>query len=288
MGEKIKILLHGSALTARHRVAKPPNLIFSYYCYGRKKPHYKAKAGSGRMNAKLQSFLSNAGLSPALPRLEAAMAVFCQNSQLSGFGFLGFPHSLSGSNRPVHLSNYAAAWQDEYISNALYNDDAVVVDAQLGNLPIIWSRDNIHVRGKDASAVFERAASYDIRSVCAIPTRDKVGRLSIVAFASKDKLSSFEVFLKDNLASLHLAAAFLQANVERLTGESPDYAGHALTARELAVLKFSADGLQNRDIAAKMQITDRTVTFHIDNAMHKLDANNRAHAVARAIRFRLI
>ncbi len=240
------------------------------------------------MNTKLQAFLNAAGNAKTLPRLEAAMAAYCHNNQLSGFGFLGFPHSLSTQCAPVHMSSYAAAWQDEYLADALYHSDAVVHDAQQGRMPIIWSLDNIGARGKEATAVFERAASYDIRSVCTIPIRDKIGRLSAITFASKDKLPTFQLFIKDNLAFLHLAAAFLQANVEHLTGAGSGNVGKTLTPRELSSLKFASEGLQNRDIAEKLHITERTVTFHIDNAIHKLGTNNRPHAVGRAIRLGLI
>jgi DNA-binding CsgD family transcriptional regulator len=242
----------------------------------------------GAMNKRLQAFLNVAGNAKTLPRLEAAMAAYCYNNQLAGFAFLGFPHSLAETSAPVHLSNYAAAWQDEYLSEALYQNDAVVLDAQKSRLPIIWSLDNINVRGKDAAAVFERAANYDIRSVCTIPIRDKIGRLSAITYASKDTLSHFQIYLHENLAFLHLAAAFLQANIERLTDDCTDQLGCTLTPRELCALKYASDGLQNKDIAQKLRISERTVTFHIDNAIHKLSANNRPHAVGRAIRLGLI
>jgi DNA-binding CsgD family transcriptional regulator len=240
------------------------------------------------MNHILQAFLNAAGNSRTLPRLESAMTAYCHNSALSGFGYLGFPHSLSVDSNPIHLSNYPAAWQDEYMSDALYDTDAVVLDSKRSSLPIIWSLDNIAARGVEAKAVFERAANYNIHSVCTIPIRDKIGRLSAITFASEEKLGLFQAFLKENLAFLHLAAAFLQANVDRLTQDNPDVMQYNLTPREMSILQYISDGLTNKDAAEKLGITERTVTFHIDNAIHKLCARNRPHAVAMAIRYGLI
>ncbi len=240
------------------------------------------------MNHVLQAFLNAASNSKTLPRLEAAMAAYCHNSGLSGFGYLGFPHSLCASSNPIHLSNYPAAWQDEYLEAKLYDKDAVVLDSKNSSLPIIWSLDNIAVRGVEAKSIFERAADYDIHSVCTIPIRDRIGRLSAITFASREKLQLFQKLLNDNLAFLHLAAAFLQSNVDRLVNDNPETTQYNLTPRELSILKYISDGLANKDAAEKLGITERTVTFHIENAINKLSANNRPHAVATAIRSGLI
>jgi len=39
-------------------------------------------------------------------------------------------------------------------------------------------------------------------------------------------------------------------------------------------------GKSTKDIAAILEVSERTIKFHIDNIMKKLDAENRTHAVA--------
>lgn len=56
-----------------------------------------------------------------------------------------------------------------------------------------------------------------------------------------------------------------------------------LTERERDVLQLIASGKSSKEIARHLGISVGGVNFHILNAMKKLGAATRAHAVARAI-----
>jgi DNA-binding NarL/FixJ family response regulator len=62
----------------------------------------------------------------------------------------------------------------------------------------------------------------------------------------------------------------------------------SLTRREREVLRLLADGLRNEEIGRRLQIAGETARAHIRNAMRKLDAATRTHAVATALRHSLI
>jgi DNA-binding NarL/FixJ family response regulator len=62
----------------------------------------------------------------------------------------------------------------------------------------------------------------------------------------------------------------------------------ALTPRELEVLRLLAQGLQNKEIAAELVISERTVKFHVSSIMSKLGAGNRTEAVSLAAQQGLI
>jgi DNA-binding NarL/FixJ family response regulator len=61
-----------------------------------------------------------------------------------------------------------------------------------------------------------------------------------------------------------------------------------LTPRELEVLGLVAQGLQNKEIAARLVITERTVKFYVSSILAKLGAGNRTEAVAIAAQRGLI
>lgn len=62
----------------------------------------------------------------------------------------------------------------------------------------------------------------------------------------------------------------------------------SLTPRELEVLELLAQGLQNKEIAARLGIVERTVKFHVGSILKKLDAGNRTEAAANAAQRGLI
>jgi two-component system, NarL family, response regulator YdfI len=62
----------------------------------------------------------------------------------------------------------------------------------------------------------------------------------------------------------------------------------SLTAREVQVLELLAEGLPNKTIAARLNISDQTVKFHVSSIAGKLGAANRTDIVRRAVRRGLV
>jgi len=79
------------------------------------------------------------------------------------------------------------------------------------------------------------------------------------------------------------------AVLRRVRGEgaSPP-AAPPLTPREQAVLAHLARGLGNKQIAAALGISERTVKFHVSALFTKLGVSNRTGAVARAAQVGLV
>ena len=61
-----------------------------------------------------------------------------------------------------------------------------------------------------------------------------------------------------------------------------------LTPRELEVLRMIADGLGNKQIAARLAISEHTVKFHVGSVFAKMHASTRAEAVMIGARRGLI
>jgi DNA-binding NarL/FixJ family response regulator len=57
-----------------------------------------------------------------------------------------------------------------------------------------------------------------------------------------------------------------------------------LSMRELEVLELVARGRKNREIALLLEIEERTVRFHMENILDKLQVNNRAEAACHALK----
>lgn len=77
--------------------------------------------------------------------------------------------------------------------------------------------------------------------------------------------------------------------LKQVTGERPPSPNiDALTPREQHVLRLLAQGLQNKEIAAELTITERTVKFYVSSILGKLGAGNRTEAVTLAVQRGLV
>lgn len=76
---------------------------------------------------------------------------------------------------------------------------------------------------------------------------------------------------------LKRAAAYLVKPVKLGYGDN-------MTPREVEVLKLSARGMSNRNIALQLGISTRTVKGHLTSIFSKLEANSRSQAVAQALK----
>ena len=73
-----------------------------------------------------------------------------------------------------------------------------------------------------------------------------------------------------------------KSNVDR---RDPD----ALTDREQEVLELMVDGVTtNRKLAARLEVSENTIKFHVRNILDKLHLHNRAQVVGYALRNRLV
>jgi len=61
-----------------------------------------------------------------------------------------------------------------------------------------------------------------------------------------------------------------------------------LTARELEVLQLICDGLSNRDIAARLNVSANTVAVHRANIMNTLGVHKTAELVVYALQHGLV
>ena len=70
--------------------------------------------------------------------------------------------------------------------------------------------------------------------------------------------------------------------------EAPIEPAEPLTPREVEVLQLLAEGLSNKQIAARLAISEHTAKFHVAAILGKLGAETRTDAVVRAARAGLI
>jgi DNA-binding NarL/FixJ family response regulator len=74
----------------------------------------------------------------------------------------------------------------------------------------------------------------------------------------------------------------------RLVGQLREPSSQPLTQRELQVLELVARGATNREVAARLHVSEATVKTHLVHAFAKLGVGDRTAAVTAALERRLI
>lgn len=118
-------------------------------------------------------------------------------------------------------------------------------------------------------------------------------RIGVRAILSRESdpdnvLSAIHAVL-DGLVLLNTATA---ESLALVYGDQPlegdDEVSEGITSRETEVLRMLAEGLANKEIAARLGISEHTVKFHISSILDKLGASTRTEAVTLGIRRGLI
>ena len=110
---------------------------------------------------------------------------------------------------------------------------------------------------------------------------------------SSDQLVAALQAVASGLRVLHPTQALTPVNTNGFPsspGRSPglEELAEPLTPRESEVLQMLASGLGNKEIAAKLAISEHTVKFHVASILGKLGAASRTEAVSLGIRRGLI
>jgi LuxR family transcriptional regulator len=202
---------------------------------------------------------------------------------------LGFEHCAYGMRMPLPLSNpatfiastYPQAWQDRYAAAGYMAVDPTVAHALASLNPLLWS-DPLFAA---APALWEEARGHQLRIGWAQSSRSAGGCAGMLTLArSHDPITGSEL-ARGERDMIWLAHAAHEA-MGRLQGRKRPRA--QLSAREAEVLRWMADGKTSVEAADILGLSERTVNFHVANAILKLGAANKTAAVVKAALLGLI
>lgn len=176
-------------------------------------------------------------------------------------------------------------WWEEWRERAPNQNPAVYFQSRLGMAPITASEmlRLLAPVGTDRWG-FELAMKYGMRDEFICP----VGNRWLVIFWSPRVLT--KALMEPHRVMIFAAAYFSAMRLEQLfetCGEG--YGAYSrLTPRELAVIRLLSLGQSASEIADRLALGEETVRTHLKKIKAKLGTKSQAHAVAQAMRQRLI
>ncbi len=199
---------------------------------------------------------------------------------------LGFDYCAHGLRVPLPVSNprvfmvnnYPEEWQKQYVREQYITIDPTVAHGMRSLMPLVWSQEVF----SDCRSFWEEARSHGLRNGWAQSCHDARGNAGLLTLArSHDDISRDEL-RAHSLQMSWLAHAVHEGMVRLVAGRLVPDADKELSARETEVLRWTADGKTSADVSDIMHISERTVNFHLNNAMAKLGVCNKTALAVKA------
>lgn len=141
--------------------------------------------------------------------------------------------------------------------------------------------------GIDATRRLRREApGAKVLVLTSFATSDEIARALEAGAAGAVLKSAANAELVRAVREVAAGREAVSAEVRDLMRADPPVSG--LTGRQTEVLQSLARGLTNRDIAAQLGLSARSVEEHVNHVLEKVGAANRTEAVAIALRKKLL
>ncbi|MTI42596.1 regulatory LuxR family protein [Roseibium hamelinense] len=181
-------------------------------------------------------------------------------------------------NRPIDSLVHRFRWPDQrndgIESTSLSANDSALMLGLASNRATVWT-----ISAGDMEHSDLMAAAGEGTKVVIVPVTE-LHPFQAFVFASGPSLQAS----KWELAGLEVLAAAAFSRLRDLGVVSGQRPG-ALSTRERKVLELTAFGKTAGEIADLLDISQRTVHAHLQNASVKLNASNKTHTVVEALRY---
>ncbi len=161
--------------------------------------------------------------------------------------------------------------------------DVLLIDLQMPEMDGVQALETLRAKGIAVRVIVFTAFDTDERILGAVQAGAE-GYL--LKGAPREEL--FEAIRVVNAGGSLLQPIVMSKLMRHISQREDAKAVETLSPREHEVLQLMARGLQNKEIAAELVISERTVKFHVSSILGKLGAGNRTEAVTMALQQGLI
>lgn len=201
---------------------------------------------------------------------------FCYGAQ--------FPTSLVKPHQ-ILVSGYPKPWLDHYNTKHYIRIDPIIAHCATRYTPAVWA--DLRPTNDTAKGIadfFSEADDFGLRSGVSVPIHGNGGERAVLSLASEEASKKTEQRINEGIPLAQLLAGYIHEAVCRVFEEEDiRLAKVQLTKREKECLLWTAEGKTSWETSRILNISERTVVFHLQNSNNKLNVCNRQQAVARAV-----
>ena len=180
--------------------------------------------------------------------------------------------ALLGDETDIALVGEAADGLEAVEQFRRLRPDVTLMDLQMPNLNGVEATITIRTEFPDARIVVLTTYTGDVQ----VPLALKAGASGYLL------KNGIRTELVSTIRAVHAGRKVLSPEITFAVASHA--AGEALLPSETRVLRLIAEGLSNKEIAARLSITEEAVKGQVKNILSKLDARDRTHAAVIGLR----
>lgn len=201
-----------------------------------------------------------------------------------GFKFFAFSTTYQTKNNQVNTirrNNYPVDWNNEYEQKNLRSIDPVVAHCHRSMLPILWS-ENLF---SNVPSLWEDLVAQGLEHGWSQSFHDEESGLCSILSLARSHCPITAMELYENLGFSVFMCSHLHSLVaQSLPKRSAKPATPHLSPREIDVLELAAAGKTADESARILNLSARTIHFHIQSSIDKLGVNNKIAAIIAALK----
>jgi DNA-binding CsgD family transcriptional regulator len=179
--------------------------------------------------------------------------------------------------------DYSTEWLSMYAAERLYKNDPIIRFNYERFETHFWSEAITAYNDDSCRDFMKKASDFGLVHGVASGMRDGGSKGSIFSFSS-----SKNNFRKHHKDILDILTPHVHMALARVGGVRDEKSSPQISEREKEVLNWMKEGKTNWEISVILNISERTVKFHVQNIERKLNAVNKAHAIAIAMDIGLV
>ncbi|MCU0120333.1 autoinducer binding domain-containing protein [Pseudomonas sp. B2M1-30] len=219
--------------------------------------------------------------------IDTAFPILLNFAKNIGFSFCGISITSPerSSFKPLHINNYPRTWNQQYEEKSYEEIDPVISHCNRSMLPIIWKEEIF----SNIPGLWEKLQDQGLKHGWSQSFHhEESGLCSILSLArphcSISPLELYEHFGYMFYVTSHLSELFART----LPMRSSRNRQARLSPREIEVLKLCASGKTAYETARILNLSERTVNYHVQNMIVKLNVCNKISAVIAAAKAGII
>ena len=213
---------------------------------------------------------------------QAALPLFSDYADKLGFTnaiCMRVPEPGEDLNSSILLNTYPQEWVQHYGEKDYISVDPVVRELFINYHPFLWSEvAERRTMGAVERQIMAESAELGMRQGFTVPIYQDGGYTGLVSLAGREP-----VINEESRGAITLASIYLHNKLSTLRRREAQNR-YELTEREMECLRWASVGKSDWEIGGILNISSKTVNYHIENAKRKFGVATRVQAIVAALR----